>query len=178
MEYLKKYNIEFYDLEEGEHEFEFDIDDEFFNNIEYSEINKGRLKANILFKKTSLLMSFDIAIAGEVRVVCDRCTDEFDMPVEFNDSLIVKFGEENEDIDDNVIVVKNGASDINIAHYLYESINLSLPLKKVHPDDENGYSTCNQQMLDDIEDNSINSEERIDPRWDKLKELIDNKNNN
>jgi uncharacterized protein len=178
MEYLKNYSIEFDGLEQGEHEFEFDINDEFFNNIEYSSIEKGKLKARILLKKSALLMSLDIAINGNVRVICDRCCDEFDMPVEFNGNLYIKFSEERESVDENVILISNKDNEINIAHYLYESINLSLPLKRVHPDDNEGYSTCNYDMLIDIEENSINTEERADPRWDKLKDLIDNKNNN
>ncbi len=177
MDYLKKYSIEFEGLEEGEHTFEFDIDDKFFNSIEYSEIKKGKLKTIVVLKKSSLLMSLDIAISGKVRVICDRCTDEFDMPVEFEGSIYVKFSEERENLDYNVIVLSNNDNKINIAHYLFESINLGLPLKRVHPDDNEGNSTCNPEMLKDIEENSINSEERTDPRWDRLKDLIANKNN-
>jgi len=176
MDYLGKYSIKFEGLEEGVHNFEFDINDKFFSNIEYSEIKKGELKVHVVLKKSSLLMSLDIAIDGKVRVACDRCTDEFDMPVEFNGSLFVKFSEERDSLDDNVIVLSNSDNEINIAHYLYESINLSLPLRRVHPDDDEGNSTCNPEMLEDIEEKSVNSEERTDPRWDRLKDLMANKN--
>ena len=43
-----------------------------------------------------------------------------------------------------------------------------IPIKKVHPDDESGFSTCNPEMLERLNDFG---EKKPDSRWDKLKNI-------
>ena len=55
-----------------------------------------------------------------------------------------------------------------------------MPIKKVHPDVLNG--TMNSEALNKLkelevkENNSSKNKDSIDPRWDKLKSLIKEKN--
>jgi uncharacterized metal-binding protein YceD (DUF177 family) len=46
-------------------------------------------------------------------------------------------------------------------------------MRCVHPDDENGNSTCDSEMLNllDSMQQKEHDENEIDPRWEKLKEL-------
>ena len=96
--------------------------------------------------------------------------------------MYIKFGAEAEELNDDVIVLPLEDNQINVAQYLYELIILGLPIKHVHPDDENGNSTCNPEMLDKLneylvdevdEDEEVN--QPIDERWSELKKLLDNK---
>jgi uncharacterized metal-binding protein YceD (DUF177 family) len=68
---------------------------------------------------------------------------------------------------------------VNVQQYIYELIVLSIPLKRVHPGVEDG--TLDSEVLDKLEELSINNnenkndEDEIDPRWDKLKNLLNDK---
>ena len=70
-------------------------------------------------------------------------------------------------------VVPDSENEIEIAQYIYELILLSFPINFIHPDDEDGFSTCNEEMMQKLESHS--EPEVIDPRWNELKKLIDNK---
>jgi uncharacterized metal-binding protein YceD (DUF177 family) len=56
---------------------------------------------------------------------------------------------------------------------MYEYVATALPIRHVHPDDENGLSTCDTEMLNllDKMQQKDDDEKEIDPRWEKLKEL-------
>lgn len=169
--------IAFQGLKEGEHVFEFEVNDAFFDKLDYSVIEKGDLKVLINLIKTSRHLELDIAINGYVHVICDRCLDEYAEEIAFEGRLFVKFGEETDFEDDEIWVISKDENELNLTHYIYESINLSLPYKKVHPFDESGTSTCNPKMIKKLEEHTGEEEkndEIIDPRWEKLKDLLKN----
>ena len=57
-------------------------------------------------------------------------------------------------------------------HFIYETICLALPHRIVHPDDENGNSTCNPEVLKKLESMSQTEKpQEIDERWAALKDL-------
>ena len=65
------------------------------------------------------------------------------------------------------------AKQINVAHYLYEMIILSLPIKIIHPGVEDGsLESETLNTLREYEKNVYKKNNKIDPRWDKLKDLI------
>lgn len=173
-----RYIIAFQGLKEGEHVFEFDVDNAFFEGLEYSVIEKGKLKTIVHLIKGSRHLELDVAIDGYVDVICDRCLDEYPENISFEGRIYVKFGEETHNDDDEIWVISRDENDLDLTHYIYESINLSLPYKKIHPDDKHGISTCNPDMLEKLEKHIIeetkNQEEITDPRWDKLKDLLKN----
>lgn len=172
-----RYLIAFQGLKEGEHMFEFAINNSFFEKLEYSDIEKGDLKAVVNLIKGTRHLELEIAIDGNVYVTCDRCLDEYPEEITFDGRLFVKYGAEKSDEDDELWVIPESENELDLTHYLYESINLSLPFRKVHPEDEKGNSTCNQEIIEKLEELSIEiekDEEVNDPRWDKLKDLLKN----
>ncbi|OFX85887.1 MAG: hypothetical protein A2W99_17255 [Bacteroidetes bacterium GWF2_33_16] len=179
MDYLHKYRIAYQGLTDGLHEFDFEIDDTFFENLDYSEIKKGSLLAHVILNKKSHMLEFAFKINGLVELTCDRCLEDFNLPIDYNGKLFVKFSSSEEELDDDVICISPDENEINIAHYLYESISLSIPLKRVHPSDKKGKPLCNSEMLKKIKEYQINAptEEDVDPRWDELKKLMENNNN-
>lgn len=176
MDYLNKYRVDFQGLSEGVHEFVFDVDNTFFESLNYSDIKEGALKTILVLTKKTQLLELDFKIQGNVIVICDRCLDDLKMPIDFEGQVFVKFSETEQEDTDEVIYLSPEDHKVDIAHYIYESIRLSLPLKCVHPDDEEGNSTCNPDMLNKIEklkpDNS--AEDMVDPRWSELTKLKNN----
>lgn len=174
MDILKKYEIAFHGLKEGRHSFEFLVKKEFFENYKESIVSNGSLKVNVSLEKNLRLMALDFAIVGKVEVPCDRCLDLFMLPLNYQGKLFVKFGETNEELSEDVLVLNTNEHSLNIAQYIYENIHLSLPYKRVHPDLQNGESGCNPEMLNKLSELIIHDTptEPNDSRWDQLKSLL------
>ena len=193
MERLKDYSIEFKGLKEGRHIWDFNLSAAFFELLDNPIVQDGNFKCKVLLDLTETLLTFNFQIEGEMVHNCDDCLDELTVPISTSGRLFVKFGEEYEEQSDEIIVIDRNEHQINIAQYIYEFIVLSIPLRLVHPEDENGNSTCNPEMMsrlssylvseieegenEDGEEFDEQGEERtteIDPRWASLKTLIDN----
>jgi uncharacterized protein len=170
--YIKKYTINFRALETGTYHFTFEIEDRFFACFKKSEIQRGLLFAEVELVKEERLATLNIEINGEVSVLCDRCLEDLMYPLHFSGSLYIKEEEEIAEKSEKVIKIEAEESHINLAQYFYESIHLSLPLKRTHPEDEKGNSTCNQEMIDRIRQHQQRGDRHtIDPRWEKLKNI-------
>jgi uncharacterized metal-binding protein YceD (DUF177 family) len=112
------------------------------------------------------MMVLEFTISGTVRTTCDRCNEEFDMPLEGEYRLIVKVGgHETGDEDDDIITVAANEHELDLSQYLYEYITLSLPIRRVHPD-----GTCDEEVIKKLNDHLTEGEEG-DPRWDGLKNI-------
>jgi len=165
------YTIPLSGLKEGRHTIDFEIDKEFFEQFEESEVKEGSLVANIEMDKRSSHSDLVIRISGSVKICCDRCLEMFFHPVNCENRLLVKFGKSLEDTDPDIISVPVDEPELNMKQHIYEFIHLALPIKRVHPD-ENGESTCDPVMLKKLDEHIVEEEIKNDPRWDELKKLI------
>ena len=176
MKYLKQYKIPFSGLAAGKHDFDFEINDKFFDCYEHSLVKKGNLTANVSLQKqeTMLIVNFDIK--GTIKLTCDVCLTEFDAPVSFDEKLIVKFvNEEWDNETDEVIILNKTDHELDIANLLYEYINVQVPYYAKCT--EQGVNiTCDPEMLAKIstEEGTELEEENIDPRWAALKNIKNN----
>ncbi|WP_040497632.1 YceD family protein [Fulvivirga imtechensis] len=178
MNVLEKFNIDIYKLQNGVHLYQFDIDDQFFEAFENSIIDKGKGSVKLELEKTETFIRLHFDISTSVQLECDRSLDLFDYPIHSENSLILKFGDHEEEINEEISIIPRDRQRINLAQYIYEFIGLSIPMKKLHPrykdeneDDELIYSS---DKSSEDQDNEGKSDEDIDPRWQKLKNL--NKN--
>ncbi|MCG8752956.1 DUF177 domain-containing protein, partial [Tenacibaculum finnmarkense] len=79
---------------------------------------------------------------------------------------------------DEILILPHERYQLNVAQYVYESIVLSVPNRRVHPDVLNGTMESEAfQRLNKlkIKDEKIVEEVSTDPRWDKLKDLLTDK---
>ncbi len=172
------YSIPLTGLKEASHEYEFEIGGEFFEDFEKSEIEAGKLKAVVTLVKRSAHMELNMRIEGYVKLTCNRCLEEYKQEVETSGNMLIKFGEQWEEVDDEVVMIPFGEDKLDIRQFIYEFIHLGLPLGRYHPDDEYGNSTCDPGMLEKLEQHKSEQEDIIDPRWgdlSKLKEGLENK---
>ncbi|MEE4116754.1 MAG: DUF177 domain-containing protein [Marinilabiliaceae bacterium] len=171
------YSIPISGLKEGSHEFDFDIDRDFFDEFEESEILDSRLKVIAVLVKRSAHMELELSLRGDVLILCDRCLENYWQKIEVINTMLVKFGEEWDEADDEVLSIPHGESYIELGQLIYEFAHLALPLQRVHPDNKSGESTCNSEMLEQLDKHTAEKEENIDPRWKdlvKLKEGLKN----
>ena len=166
-------------------EYQYQLDNLFFAELDAPEVQKGKLNVTLKVRKTSAIYQLDFHTEGHVIVNCDRCLDEMEQLVETDDRMKVKLGAEFSEIDD-IVVVPEEDGYINVAWFIYEFIALSIPMKHVHAPGK-----CNKGMVsklskhlrvvkdeeDDTFEDMVDVEEetrKIDPRWNELKKILDN----
>lgn len=163
------FEIPFVGLKIGVHEFEFEIDNTFFESLPYSLIEKGSLKAWLTLEKkeTMLIASFDID--GTVEMECSRCNEPMDVEVFGEMDLIYKFGHEAVE-DESLVVISPESYEIDVTQPIYELIIVSLPSRPVHEEGE-----CDEEMVKLIEKFQSKpkdeNDDDTDPRWSALKNL-------
>lgn len=178
MKQLKTFTIKFVGLKEGEHYFEYKIGKTFFEDFKYDEYNDANILAKTKLNKKTTLLELNFNVKGSVNVNCDVSNEPFDLDVENQFNLVVKFGNEYNDENDEILIIPHSEYEINIAQYFYELIVLSVPTKRVHPGVEDG--SLESDILKKLEELSPketqeNKKEDIDPRWNKLKKLLTDK---
>lgn len=162
-------------LKPGYSTFNFEIDREVFDMFEDSEISEGHLAVSVVADKGSSHVGLEVKINGDVSVCCDRCLEMFDHPVDSVNRLLVRYGSLRDEADPDIIILPVGEHELDLKQYLYEFIHLALPIKRIHPEDENGNSSCDPVMLEKLKEHLVNGSGARDTRWDGLKQLmIDN----
>ncbi|MBC8047802.1 MAG: DUF177 domain-containing protein [Fimbriimonadaceae bacterium] len=171
---LREYIIPFLGLKNGVHHFNYEIDTTFFTHFEASLVHESKLFADVTLDKKERLFILNFDISGTIKAECDRCGQEFDMPIHGNHSIFVKIGDKREEDENNeeVIWIDEVESSLNIAEMLYEFIHLSIPIKKNHLDNPDGTAGCDPEILKHIGEHQ--EANNIDPRWEILNKL--NKN--
>ena len=177
MKVLRKYEIQIFKLSNGSHDFEFELDKEFFDLFENEIVNKGNLHAKVSLEKSETMIQTVFSITGTVELECDRSLDLFDFPIDLERTFIYKLGDETNELSDEAMVIPRDTQKLNVASIMFEFIGLEIPMKKLHPryseeeeDDEDEvlliYSSEENDQTEDQE-----NEETIDPRWASLKKL-------
>lgn len=180
MKDLKQFNIPFVGLKQGNHVFEYEIDHTFFEAFDYDEFHNSQVKIHLDFLKKSTLFELRFTASGSVNVDCDVSLEAFDLEVNGTFDLIVKFGPEYNDDSDEILILPHEEYQLDVSQFIYELIILSIPSRRIHPKVLDGTMKSEAiQKLKELEINNENpadSKEEIDPRWDKLKGLITEKN--
>ena len=168
------FNIDIYKLSNQEHDFEFAFDDQFFEEFEDSIVEKGTGKVQLVLNKSDTMMKLHFDIKGEVELECDRSLEKFAYPIDTSRDLILKYGDEWQELSDEIIVIPRDSERINIAQFVYEFIGLAIPMKKLHPKFSSEEQNDEPEIVyssQDQDEGQENNEGSIDPRWSKLKKL-------
>jgi uncharacterized metal-binding protein YceD (DUF177 family) len=176
---LKHFNIPFIGLKQGKHLFDYEIDNTFFEAFGFNEFNSSSLKIDLTFQKKNTFFELDLNVSGYVNIDCDISLEPYNQKTEGNISLIVKFGPEYNDDNDEILIIPHEQYELNVSQFIYELVILSIPSKKIHPQVEDG--TMDSETLKKLKEleikqhKSSDNEDSVDPRWDKLKNLITEK---
>ena len=169
---LRNFTIPVGGSRSGHHVYEFVIDKAFFDLFEESEIKEGELEAVVDVDRDSTHADIVFTITGKVRICCDRCLGMFDHPVSSGNRLLVRYGSERDDSDPDLITLPHDENELDLKQYLYEFIHLALPIRRTHPDDANGNSTCDPVMLEKLREHLIDEEAGENPGWEELRKLM------
>ena len=179
MKALNAYTIPFIGLKVGEHHFDYQIDNTFFQEFEYDEFNAVNVKIDLKFEKKTTLLELYFSAVGSVNINCDLTNEPYDQTINDHYKLVVKFGDKYNNDNEDILIIPHGEYEINVAQYIYELIVLAVPVKRIHPGIEDG--TLQSEILSKLEElspkegNDKKSSEEIDPRWNNLKKLLTDK---
>ena len=172
MKSLRNYSIPFTGLAQGKHHFEFDVDDAFFNEFDYSLVKKADLKCEVEMEKQETMLILDFHITGTIDATCDKCLSQYPQELDVREQQIAKFSDEAIDEDDEIIALGKNEHEVMLAGLIYEYINVAVPFIAVC-NNEGNTPYCDKEMLDKLNNLSANNEqdESPDPRWDALKKI-------
>ena len=142
MKSKKEFVIPFIGLKLGVHEFHYEINDTFFEDIDYSIIRQGNVRVRLVLEKKETMLIGDFVLNGTVSTFCDRCNDLMDFPVKGSFKIIYKFGTEPSE-DETLFVLDPDAYEIELKDTIYELLTVSLPAKMTHTPGQ-----CNPEMVE------------------------------
>lgn len=168
------YIIPLFGLSEGHHTFDFEIGNRFFEGFAESEIKEGELTAVAGIKKNSSCIDITVRITGSVLISCDRCLDMYPQAIDCTNHFIVKAGQYPDDSDPDIMTIAPEQKELDMSQLFYEYIHLALPLRRVHPDNADGTSGCDPEMIEELNKHIVNDNNGQDSTWDDLKKLLNN----
>lgn len=168
MDKAEKYIIPLTDSIE-EYLCDFNITDLLFKDNDAEEISVDSLHLNVVVNKLNSFTDLKLSIKGTINLVCDRCLEYFKHELEIQESLLLKPGISGSDIiEDNVLIYPAESKEYDISKFVYDTIILYLPFKKVHANP----ALCDQDMLRKLESCQYNNiKDQIDQRWNELKKI-------
>lgn len=183
----RDYDIEIYKLANGRHQYTFEVYDSFFERFENALIEKGSAAVVVDLEKSDTLIKMVFGIEGVYELTCDRSLDKFMHPFSTTENVIFKFGDEPQELDDDIFVILKNTQRLNVAQFIYEFISITIPMKKLHPRFQNEpegddeilvYSSLSDEESSQEPDEKDSPPNEVDPRWLKLKNLKDKYNDN
>jgi uncharacterized metal-binding protein YceD (DUF177 family) len=172
MDKLRNYDVSFSGLKTGKHQFKFEIDKTFFQLFDTEqEFTNPKITVDVFLEKHTTFLEFEIETSGTVDLVCDITNADFEHPIENDIKVLVKFGEEYDDSEEDVITIPTSDHAFNVAQLIYENVALSIPMKKVSPN----VSDEDLEILEKFSPKEVKEEKEpeSDPRWEALKKLKD-----
>lgn len=175
--------IQFEGLKQGSHDFDWEINDTFFDDFGGVDFSQTQLKVDMELIKQNNMLILEFDLNGSFLCTCDLCLDDITLPVEHHEQLIVKFSSTEEGATEEMVVLGHGDYEIDVKQFIYEFITVAMPLRRVC---ENAGKKCNPQMVAKLSEFNLvepvgeeeSEPENEDSPWDTLKSLKDKFENN
>lgn len=175
----REFEIAFVGLKPGIHVYDYDIRDSFFETYGLQDFTDCNASVKLTLDKNNGFMQLHFDVAGSVNVNCDRCGnllikdlwDEFDMVVK-----LVENPEEmnNTEEDPDIFYISRTESHLQVNDWIFEFVNLSVPLQNKCGEDESGKSLCNEEVIEKLKEMEAEVNKDVNPLWqglDKFKDL-------
>ena len=174
----REFEIAFVGLKPGIHEYSYIIGDKFFEAFQQQDFRNCKANVKLTMDRKSSFMILKFEIGGTLEVTCDRCNNN--LPLDLWDEFVitVKMVEEPElmngqEDDPDVYYISRNESHVDVANWIYEFINLSIPMQKACDFEKMDGPHCNKVALDLLK--KLESEEmpKENPIWKGLEKFKD-----
>ncbi|MBP7273608.1 MAG: DUF177 domain-containing protein [Saprospiraceae bacterium] len=168
---LLPYMLPISGLQNGVHEYTFDVDDTFFSCFDNALISSGNFNVSLRLDKRFDMMLLYFQFDGYANTECDRCLTSIQLPLSGEQTLIVKTASAESEEDD-IIYITPDTPTLDVSQYVYEIISLTMPLIKVYDCQTTPSPPCDQSMLRYLNEQEQTTETPKDnPIWDSLKNI-------
>ena len=179
----REYDIAFVGLKQGIHEYQYQVNDKFFEAYQEQDFRNCKANVKLTLDKQNGFMLLKFEIGGALEVTCDRCGSNV-LPMnlwdEFN--VVVKLAEDPDNMneqeeDPDVYYIGRGESHLHVADWIYEFINLSIPMQRMCSEEKMGSQFCNNDVLDMLSKAGDQPNHAENPIWkglEKIKKNLDN----
>ena len=119
MKDLKQFNIQYIGLKNESHLFEYQIEKSFFDAFNFDEFFDSNIKVALTLDKKSTLLNLSFKAQGTINVTCDVSGEDFNQEIEAELKLIIKFGEEYNDDNEEILILPYSEFQVNVLCYIY-----------------------------------------------------------
>ena len=174
----REFEIAFVGLKPGVHEFNYDINGKFFEEYNDQDFRNPVAHVKLLLEKSNSFMILRFEIGGKAEVTCDRCNN--DLPIQLFDEFTVTIkmtddpemmNEQEEDPD--VYYISRGESHIDVKNWIYEFINLSIPMQKTCEYENMDGPHCNPSARELLKNMRPDESAGTNPIWKGLEKFKD-----
>ena len=168
---LEQFKIDLKGLSAELTQLEWDLDKDFFEALDETDVQSGALHVSVSIRKASGFFELLFHTVGTVDIPCDRCLDLMEQPIETDNRLVVKLGSSYSE-DDDTVTVDEEEGILDTSWFIYEFVALAIPIQHVHAPGK-----CNPAMTQVLEELSADrsgdeeSTKAVDPRWEALLQL-------
>lgn len=165
---FRAFEISIFNLSNKVHEYRFPIDEKLFGLFEQHIVERGEGTCGVVLTRSETMMTLHFNINAKVELICDVSVKPFWYEIVEEKDIMVKFGEEDAELSEDVIVIHRDTQFLNVAEYIYQFLLLSIPMKKIHPDVKDEQRP---EMVYSSGETAPEDEPETDPRWAALKNL-------
>ena len=174
----REFEIAFVGLKPGVHEFEYQVNDKFFEEYNEQDFRNASALVKLKLEKSSGFMILRFEVGGVTEVTCDRCNnnlplqlfDEFTITVKMTDDPDMMNDQEE---DPDVYYISRGESHLGVKNWIYEFINLSIPMQKTCEYENMDGPHCNPAAREILKKMRTEENGGSNPIWKGLEKFKD-----
>lgn len=146
------FEIAFVGLKPGIHEFNFDLNNQFFVEKGSQDFPNTLATVKLQLEKNTGFMLLKFEVGGTTDVVCDRCGNNLNINLWDEFKMLVKMVDNpeemnNQEEDPDVFYISRNESHLSVGDWLYEFVALSVPMQNMCSEEEMGGPKCNREVL-------------------------------
>ena len=178
MSHRREFDIAFVGLKPGIHEFEYVINDKFFVAYQQQDFRNCHANVKLFLEKQNGFMLLRFEVGGKLELSCDRCGNHLPLDLWDEFRIMVKMVDDadvmnNQEEDPDVYYISRGESHINVSDWIYEFINLSIPMQRMCDEEEIGGPYCNKEVLAMLKKMDVQNSQPTNPLSKGLEKFKD-----
>jgi uncharacterized metal-binding protein YceD (DUF177 family) len=174
----REFEIAFVGLKPGVHEFNYRIDDRFFEEYNEQDFRNPDANVKLSLEKSNSFMILRFEIGGKADVTCDRCSNELPLQLFDDFTVTIKMTDDPEvmneqEEDPDVYYISRGESHIDVKDWIYEFVNLSIPMQKTCEYENMDGPYCNPAAKELLNNMRPDENSGANPIWKGLEKFKD-----
>lgn len=174
----REFEIAFVGLKPGVHEYNYTVDDRFFEDYQEQDFRNVEAHIRLLLEKNNSFMILRFQVGGKADVTCDRCNNNLPMQLFDDFTVTVKMTEEPEVMNDqeedpDVYYISRGESHLDVKNWIYEFVNLSIPMQKTCEFENMDGPYCNPAAREMLKNLKTEDKKGTNPIWKGLEKFKD-----